>query len=103
MNFQEFEFIDFNPRVSFKNQATLILNDILREFPMDTRYQAVCTFYSKLFFIQIKIFLEDSEIHAQCILDPSKNKMNSRDWQVESLFKIKEDLLSQIEKTSIAA
>jgi hypothetical protein len=97
MNLQ-FEFFDFIPRKDFEQKANKVLNDLRKEISFDCECEARCTYFANKFFFQIVFRGEDTILSAQSILDPKKEDVSHRAWQIKAIENMSHILRGQITK-----
>jgi hypothetical protein len=93
-----FEYFDFTPRKEFDEKANQILNDLRTTIPFDCECEARCTYFANKFFFQITFHNEDITLSAQSILDPKKENIKIRGWQVKAIDNMSLILKEQLEK-----
>ena len=97
MNIQ-FEYFDFIPRKDFKEKADQILNEIRSDIPFECECEARCTYFANKFFFQIIFRNDENLFSAQSILDPKKEDIKVRDWQIKAISNMSTILRNQISK-----
>ena len=94
----EFEYFDFSPRKDFEERANKILFDLKKRIPFDCECEARCTYFANKFFFQITFKGGDLVLSAQSILDPTKEDVSERGWQMKAIDSMATHLYSQLQK-----
>jgi hypothetical protein len=94
----QFEYFDFTPRKEFEEKATQILNELRTNIPFDCECEARCTYFANKFFFQIIFRSADITLSAQSILDPKKEDIKIRGWQIKAIDNMSVLLKTQLTK-----
>jgi hypothetical protein len=93
-----FEYFDFTPRKEFDEKANQILNDLRTHISLDCECEARCTYFANKFFFQITFRSESFTFSAQSILDPKKEDIKIRGWQLKAIENMSITLTNQLIK-----
>lgn len=97
MNLQ-FEYFDFTPRKEFEEKANQVLNDLRKDVPFNCECEARCTYFANKFFFQIVFRGQEVIFSAQSILDPKKEDVSQRGWQIKAIDNMSTLLHKQLHK-----
>ncbi len=99
----QFEFFDFVPRKEFEQKANQVLNELRDEIHFDFECEARCTYFANKFFFQIVFRGENSVLSAQTILDPKKEDVSQRGWQLKAIENMSNLLRGQLARFNTTA